>query len=111
VRLTKEAGGSEELGRWVRTEGIEGVNGVSAELKAVLGGSEEDRGSGSRWLNDGQHNGTVAVKGWRSKKVAPLGGRGAHFIAGGGDWQRRRKLRPDSGSDDTVGGRAVMATV
>jgi hypothetical protein len=37
VRLTKEAGGSEELGRWVRTEGIEGVNGVSAELKAVLG--------------------------------------------------------------------------
>jgi hypothetical protein len=53
----------------------------------------------------------VAVKGWRSKKVAPLGGRGAHFIAGGGDWQRRRKLRPDSGSDDTVGGRAVMAMV
>jgi hypothetical protein len=69
----------------VRTEGIEGVNGVSAELKAVLGGSEGDRGSGSWWLNDGKHSGTVAVKEVEEQKGRSTGGEGCSFYS----WRRR----------------------
>jgi hypothetical protein len=43
-------------------KGVEGVHGISAELGAVLGGSERDRSNDPLWLNDGKHGGVVAAK-------------------------------------------------
>jgi hypothetical protein len=42
----------------------------------MLDSSEGDRGSGSWWLNDGKHGGTMAVKGQRRKKGCSTGGGG-----------------------------------
>jgi hypothetical protein len=45
----------------------------------------------ARWLNDAKHSGVVVVKGAEEEKGLLHGG--APFIAGGGGWQRQRKLR------------------
>jgi hypothetical protein len=75
----------------------EGAPGVGAELRAVSRSSEGDRGGGSWWLNDGKHDGAVAVKGRRRKKGCSWGG--CSFYR---RWRRERR------SGETVGG-AVAA--
>jgi hypothetical protein len=59
------------------------------------GGSERGQSDGPRWLNDGQHGGTVAAE--EEERGCSTGGGvvgGAPFIATRGSWQWRRELRP-----------------
>jgi hypothetical protein len=69
---TEQRGSSRGAAEGASKEG-EGAPGVGAELGAVSRSSEGDRSGGSWQLNDGNHGGAMAAKGWRRKKGCSRG--------------------------------------